>query len=136
MSDTCIRNDISLSITYGHFGFCYVTAFVSSVMCRVVSLSMSMLPRQAPTDQHPQPKNENKNYFIVDLLGTGDSCFSEGNPIRFLFKLVATKLLELEAELDGSISQGETLLCLVASMSSHLTCKDEKNLLLPSVISL
>lgn len=63
----------------------------------------------------------------MNLLGTGNSSFDEVNPILVLFKLAAIRLLEFEAEPDGSISHGETLLlCLDASISSHLTCKDEK----------
>lgn len=57
---------------------------------------------------------------MVDLLGAGNSIFVEVIPIRVLFKPAAIKLLE--AEPNGSISHGETLLCLPASMSSHLTC--------------
>jgi hypothetical protein len=64
-----------------------------------------------------------KSYF-TNLLGTGNSSFPEVIPILVLFKLAAMRLLE--AEPDGSISQGETLLCLDASISSHLTCKNEK----------
>jgi hypothetical protein len=60
-------------------------------------------------------------------LGTGTSGFVEGNPILVLFGPGAIKLLELEREPDGSISHGETLLCL-ASTSSHLTCKKEPTL--------
>jgi len=56
----------------------------------------------------------------------GNSSFAEVISILFLFKPAAIKLLEFEAEPDGSISHGETLLCLAASMSSHLTCKNDK----------
>jgi hypothetical protein len=57
------------------------------------------------------------------LPGIGNSAFDEGNPDLLLFKPGAIKLLELEIEPEpeGSTSQGETLLSLLASLSSHLT---------------
>jgi hypothetical protein len=71
-----------------------------------------------------------KHFLVMqkNLLGTGNSGFAEGNPILVLFEPGAIKLLELEREPDGSISHGETLLCL-ASISSHLTCKKEPRLI-------
>lgn len=57
-----------------------------------------------------------------NLPGAINSGFPEGNPTLFLLETGESKLLELETEPDGSISQGETLLCLLVSISSHLTC--------------
>ena len=56
----------------------------------------------------------------------GNSSFTEVIPILVHFKPADIKLMEFEAEPDGSISNGETLLRLAASMSSHLTCKNDK----------
>jgi len=69
----------------------------------------------------------NKLIMQKNLLGTGNSSFAEGKPILVLFEPDAIKLLELEREPDGSISHGETLLCLV-SISSHRTCKKKPTL--------
>lgn len=74
-----------------------------------------------------QLKNEVAKFFR-GILGTGNSSFPEGNPILVLFKPAAIMLLAVEAEPDGSISHGETLLCLETSKSSHLTYKDDKEL--------
>ena len=67
-----------------------------------------------------------REHRLSDLPGVGNSSFTEVIPILVHFKPADIKLLEFEAEPDGSISNGETLLRLAASMSSHLTCKNDK----------
>lgn len=54
-------------------------------------------------------------------LGIGKSAFEIGKPTLVLLAEGITKLLGTGAEPDGSISHGETLLCLETSRSSHLT---------------
>lgn len=63
----------------------------------------------------------------MDSLGIEKPGLVPGNPILVLFEPGNVKLLEPEREPDNSISHGETLLCRLASISSHLTCKDELN---------
>ena len=58
---------------------------------------------------------------MTDSRGTGNSSFVEERPILDLFRPGGTKLLDIETEPEGSISQGETLPCLLISPSSHLT---------------
>lgn len=62
------------------------------------------------------------NFLVMqkNLLEIGNSDCAEGDTILVLFKPDTIKLVEPEREVDGSISHGETLLCL-ASTSSHLT---------------
>lgn len=61
----------------------------------------------------------------MDLLGTEKSGLVPGKPILVLFEPGTVKLPEPESEPDSSISHGETLLCRLASISSHLTCRDK-----------
>lgn len=61
--------------------------------------------------------------IYVAILGIGYSAFVEVKPILVLFRPGAMMLVELGMEPEGSISHGETLPCLFASISSHLTCE-------------